>query len=292
MTRGIARPGSGLRLLCLLLLGGLLLGCQSLPRPAPAAPDVEAWLARLNHQARVLRSVDAEAGLELRSPQRHDRGDVILVLDKPDRMFLEITGPTGLVALATLDGGGFRFYDARQRRGLHGPVTPYSMARVMPWVMMPAQLVPLLCATPPLLDVPPGPARWDGRQGRWQVELRRPERGLVQTLWFDPAGDLLALELHTLEGTKAHLNYAVRYLKWRRAGDSDLSFPRFIRLQHPESGVEVTLRLRGEPILNGDLTPELFMLVFPEGTPLEYVPGSADESALPGEDPIRDLLGD
>ena len=271
-----------LRRLCFALaLTALALSCKSLASKADGpAPDPEKALNDLRDLSVAIRSVEADGkvelfeggqgdgGLGLLKKDRHERGELIWVVQKPSSATFELNGPTGLIALATLDGKEFRYYNPHEKRAMQGPVTSERLRSVLPLAITPEELAPILCGTPLLFSGPHGKMKFDEKVRRWRLIVKEKGTDRLQVLWFEPKG--LLYRVRVLD-SKRSVRYEATFLAWERHEKTGLPYPSFIKIEQPKTNSKITLKLHGEPSINGTIDPGVFKLPFPKDTPVEQV---------------------
>lgn len=247
------------------------------PKPdTPPAKDAAELHAAIIKAGSAVQNVQADGKLEFFSKDRHDRVTLTWIVQKPDKALLEVTGPTGLLAVTALNGLEFQSFDPKNRRLLIGPASKENLSSILPFPVNPDEIVPILCASPPLVDAKARNMKYDEKAKRWRL-LLQDDRGWTQALWLSPEGYLHRVILIDASG---NTRYEVTYLAWKDGENGKPAFPGFIKIAHPQSQTRITLKLHGHPTLNDPIDPTLFTLQVPEAIPRERV-GEEKPSAFP-----------
>ncbi len=182
---------------CRTLVPGVPLPADD-PRPA-------ALLARWTREAverRALRgvarlAVDAEAIVPL-------RGGLVLVLERPARLRLELLGFLGQVlAVLVTDSERFQLFRVDDRSFESGRVHPGLLWNVATLALTPEEAVGLLLGLP-MPDPTLGPVGSQlTRDGEIRIDLADPGGAVLQRVAFDSAARLRWLEVRDAEGRVA-----------------------------------------------------------------------------------------
>jgi len=117
------------------------------------------------------------------------KGELGLVLSRPDRLYIELRGPGGTpLSIFACDGDTARLFEVEGPRFFEGPADASSLGRVLPVALNPKLAVSLLLGSPPLPPKPVversgdrlrisgvhpelGPLALTLDEGRWRWEL-------------------------------------------------------------------------------------------------------------------------
>jgi hypothetical protein len=246
------------------LLVPLLAGCPRVVRPTRPFDDaVRALDAHAALRARV-RSLRAEARADQRGPEGRIRGTLLMFVERPDRVRVDVMTQFGPAAVLTSDGARFALSDLRERVYLAGRACASNIARLVAMPLTGADFGQLLLGGTPRIDFARAAIRVDPDDGRYRVVLAGRDGGrqeidfalnaadadappeaqrlrLVRTEMFDPRGATL---------------WRVTYDDYRvvRAGALGVAMPFVVNFEHPGRGAE--LRLRFEEIAVNVDVPE------------------------------------
>lgn len=258
------------RFFLILFLCFAVVSCKALGevRPTTERPETEDLIALLKNRSQIIQTVQADGKIEYKKKGkdgRHDRGSFTWVIEKPANATFEITGPTGLLAVVGINEEEFRYFDARGQKLYFGPVEPETLGRVLPWGIMPADLVPLLCASPKLINYNGSAIEFDKSTKRWRLILHDSRTDKIQVFWFNDDKTVYKSKLIR----RKHVFWEVTYLDWDKRGEYQIEFPAYIKLEHPSSRTTITLRAHGDMDLNKKIDDSVFKLNFPDTIPVE-----------------------
>lgn len=236
------------------------LGCRTLPPAVPLAADdprPQALLAAQRESARARRGLRGRARLEVESDARdvHVRGSLILVVERPARLRVEVLGLLGqAVALLVSDGSRYEWFDSRDRSYRSGPIESDLLWRLVRVPLRPDEVVELVLGEP---QPRPGLAirsAWRRGNDEIRVELGDANGVLRERVWFDGAARLRSGEI--LAGAGATVRQT-RFDAWTQ--QDGVAFPREIAVEFPPLDVRARLSL-SDVELNPDAPPELFRI--------------------------------
>ncbi|PLY04043.1 MAG: hypothetical protein C0624_06355 [Desulfuromonas sp.] len=252
-----------MRVILLLLLLSLAGGCaKPVLEPLELYPGLgEELLLKVKQQNARFQTLKGMASIKLRYGTRSMNFSNALVLQKPDRLRLEILSPFGASYLqASSDGERLSLYVPTKGRFYTGPPSSENLQLLTQMPIELEQMISLLLYEVPLLSGPVVAVEARGQEGyvltlqqgdrRQQLQFDRAKR-LVGSYWY--RGDLLDIEI-----TYADFVYGS-------------NFPAKIRLEQPR--LEALLQTSFEdPETNVVIDPRLFSLTPPAGVLAEPFP--------------------
>lgn len=245
------------------MLAGLAAGCRT-PAPLlpldPTDPRPRAALAELREAAGERHALRGVARLSLDGPTGSGRAKQIIVLERPDRLRVEVLGFLNqTAAVLVADGETFHWFQHEDGSVQRGAVTPRLLERVSGLRLTPKEAVDLLLGVPAperAADMVGGALLPDGG---FRVDLRAAGAGRValQQLEFDAEHRLRRVEARGAEG---RLLWEARFDDYRRLDGA--SFAHEIEFRTPTTGARAQLSFR-EVELNPKLPPDIFVLRLP-----------------------------
>jgi hypothetical protein len=170
----------------------LATACASVAPPPPAA---------VVEQARAVGSYSAELRVGLRGPDLRGRASVIVGFVRPDRMRLEMPGPTGARFILVANGERLTAVFPGARAVFEGDSTPATLARITGVRLAAPAVMELLLGSVPA-DVRDHRAEWGDRlprrvratlsdDTRLDVKITRPETGaaIAEKAFLPPLHD-------------------------------------------------------------------------------------------------------
>jgi hypothetical protein len=222
---------------------------------APGDPRPEALLRELAAYARDRSSLRGLARLSLDGPAGSGRAKQILMLERPDRLRVEVLGFLNqTVALLTTDGRDYRLFRAEDRSWSGGPLRPGLLWEVAGIALTPAQAVSVLLGTP---EPPEGAelARAAAlADGGLRVELDVPVRLGRLSLEFDTRSHLRRWSYRDADGAAL---FEVRFGEYRLV--EGRAFAHAIELYDRVNGTEAKVSFASVE-LNPIFPPEVFVL--------------------------------
>ncbi len=234
----------------------IALGCATPPPPPaqsvdPGSAEVREALTRLAALGEARRALRAEARVRLDGATGASFARHLLILERPDRLRLEILGLVGQrVAVLASDGEGYDLYRAETGRVEQGRVHAGLLAEVAGVPLAPADLIALLLGVPPReLGAPQAAER--GADGRLALHFELPGGGR-QHLLVDADGRLGAVRL---EGQGARALVDVGYAE----PDPATGFARRVSLSFTSADLQADVEF-GRVELDPSLADGLFRL--------------------------------
>ncbi len=112
------------------LAATLLTACHRLP--APTMPhESPAAVLEAQRASSGPRSIRAAARVDQRGREGRVRGNVLMFMERPDRVRFDAMTRLGPAAILTSDGERFQLLDMRESRFLEGPTCPSNIARLL-----------------------------------------------------------------------------------------------------------------------------------------------------------------
>lgn len=222
------------------LVAGLV-ACATPPPEAtraidPGSAEVLEALERLQERTQGRRALRAQARVSLEGAHGSSFARHLLILERPDRLRLEILGLVGQrVAVLASDGEHYDLYRAETGKVEQGRVHPGLLAEVAGVPLAPTDLIALLLGVPPREVHEPVSAQ-RGADGRLALAFDLPEGGR-QHLLLDGEGRLAAVRL---EGEGAGALVDAGYAE----PDPTSGFPHRVTLEFSSAGVRADVQFR------------------------------------------------
>jgi len=248
-----------------------LAGCAVRPTPPPIAgpttlPSAAALSAALEARRAALRGLRAWARLSYESPEQSRKAKQLLVVERPDRLRLEVFSPFGAVFVLTTAGGRLAAWDRGEAVVYRGTASAENLDRYAQVNLPVPTAVDLLLATPPL-DGSGGVVSADGAA----VKLWQQTDDGVTAAWF--AADSLEPLRVEHQAADGHVLLRTSYDAWT-AVDA-VRVPALLTIELPE-----TQRRIGIALTDIEVNPPLPAPVFALATPT-----GARDVALDGDPP-------
>lgn len=220
-------------------------------------------LARLDKRYGALVTFRALADMEYRGPK--DRGHVkeIVVVERPDRLRIEMMSPFGVALQLTSDGKSLRAYHRGQRTFYSGDATAPNLSRFTHLDLAIRDIADLLVGVPPNR-----PRRrraemeFENATKLWRVRSVLAEGG-AQMLWFEQ-DRLLAVRSEEVDSEGAAL-YRTSYGDYRPVRGVLVPFD--VRFEVPNQQTSVELRYSTIQV-NEPLSEAIFRFDAPSGAKL------------------------
>lgn len=133
--------------LCLVTLAG----CASVPAPASALPTQSAAIERMRASAPGCRAIQANAKVDRRGDGGRVAGDLMMLLESPQNIRMDIVSFGTTIATLTSDSKRFALMDMRETRFYVGSARPCNLARFTRVPIAGTALVELLRGQAPVL---------------------------------------------------------------------------------------------------------------------------------------------
>lgn len=246
------------------LLVPLLAGCPHIVRPTRPFDDAVRALDTHDALRARVRSLRAEARADQRGPDGRIRGTLLMFVERPDRVRVDVMTQFGPAAVLTSDGARFALSDLRERVFLSGRACASNIARLVAMPLTGADFGQLLLGGTPRIAFSRATIRVDPDDGRYRVVLAGRDGGRQEIDLAVPEADADAPpELQRLRLMRTEMFDARGATLWRvtyddyrvvRAGALGVAMPYEVNFEHPGRGAE--LRLRFEEIAVNVDVPE------------------------------------
>ena len=241
----------------------LCCACTTLPRAGtPRAPAV---LPSAEHLARLLRdrraavqSLRALAHLHYRDPHESSSSREALIVDRPDRVRVEVLSVFGSLFVLTAENGAIAAYARQEDTVYRGRASSENLSRYARlWMPIP-DLVDLVLGTPPMRPSAQERVTFDSQMGavRWWRAL---DRG-AQVVWFsDKALPVAAEEL----GSDGSARWQATYAAYEQHEEVPIATQIRFELPTQERVLDLTL---DDVDINPALDESVFDLQVPPGS--------------------------
>lgn len=228
------------------------------PPPAPTGelpPESELVDSLLARRA-AIRGLRALARTTYTAPSESRGVRQLIVVERPDRLRLEILSPFGVAFVLTTADGALSAYDGDEGTFYRGAATAENLARYTQ-VGLPAQVaVDILLGTPPFAQSGSGVVSSDaGRIKLWQETGSR-----VHVTWFTETLEPARYEQRDDEG---HVLIRASFAEFAEL--ERLRVPTRLAIDLPASQQRIDIALR-EPELNPPVPDSIFALAMPPGS--------------------------
>jgi outer membrane lipoprotein-sorting protein len=231
-------------------------------RPPRAQVSPRALLASLERRRAQLHSVRALADMRYRAPKQNLHVSEVIVVERPDRLRIEVLSTFGMTMQITSDGRVLRAYFRGERTFYRGRASSENLVRFTRLDLEVRDVIDLLAGLPPARDVA-APMAISFEDGRWRLEAPLASGGGTQVLWFEPATLLPAGA--DLLGRDGHAIYRAKFSAYRASGG--VTVPRRISIELPPH--EASLELEYSSVTaNRDFPDDLFTFESPAGAKL------------------------
>ncbi len=269
-----------------------LSGCPG--RPCPVAgrrfTDPVAAVRAYRSMRSYARVLHASASVDRRSGEGRVRGDITMVLERPDRVRFDAMTQFGPVATLTSDGDTFALMDLREERFFVGPTCPENVARLLGIPLAAEEVAALLVGEGPLLD-PIEDEQITCDDGRYRID-RRAADGTRQTIELEvreadvaepPELQRMRLRRAEVRGPDGATRWLAEWDDYRFVEDptSDATprmgvvMPFRVRFQQPAAGVDTLVRFERIE-MNARVEPETFVQRPRPGLAIEAVSCSGE----------------
>jgi hypothetical protein len=238
-----------------------LAGCTARPASPPHAPagplPTSATLAAaLDARRAALHSLRAWARLSYTAPDESRRAKQLLVVERPDRLRLEVFSPFGAVFVLTAADGELSAWDRGEAVVYRGAASAENLDRYVQVDLPVPDAVNLLLATPPLARTP-GVVTADGDA----IKLWQDSSDGVTATWFATA----TLDPRRVEhqGADGRVRLRATYDAWSAL--NGVRLPSQVAIELPESQRRIAVDLSDIEV-NPPLAPTTFALATPAGS--------------------------
>lgn len=245
-----------------LLTAVALAGCSVRPAPGPPTPvaapvDAQAIVAADAARRAALRSLRAWARLAYQSPDESHRAKQLLVVERPDRLRLEVFSPFGAVFVLAAADGALTAYDRGASTVYRGAASADNLRRYTQMDLPVAGAVDLLLGTPPLDAAEPGIVSVDGAA----IELwRGTADGGARVVWYSPA---LLPQRYEEQDRDGRVRLRAAYDGYASIDGVEVATQLHIELPPSQQRIELTL---SDVEVNPALGAAVFALQTPDGS--------------------------
>lgn len=244
----------------LAVLALVLAGCPAARPLRPPLPEVSATQLQLGLAERraALRSLRSEATIAIASPERSVTARQFLIVERPDRLRVEVFSPFGAIFALTTSGGELAAWVREEKRVYRGEATAENLSRWTGLDLQVADVVDVLLGGPPERDVRSASVFAESATGR--LRLRQETVAGAQVVSF-ASDTLLPLGLEELD-LDGRLLWRATFASYRDIAGVTLATRIGLELPASSQSVDITL---SEPEVNPPLPESLFLLPTPPG---------------------------
>lgn len=247
----------------------LLAGCfAGAPPVGPSRPDLTALeppaaseiFRLLEERSRALRSFRGVAEVELRDAEQTLRGRQVVVVERPERLRIDVLSTFGVILQVASDGERIRAFDRGERTYYVGRASPRNLARFTRIDVRVAAVSGILVGLPSAPREPDEAAiSLERETALWRVTTPLAGGG-TERLWIDPT-TLLPVRTEVV-GEDGERRYEARFDDWRVVAGVEI--PHRIELDAPATATTVTVAY-DEVDVNPELRETLFRFEPPAG---------------------------
>lgn len=253
------KPASRLALTLLLVV---VSGCSAVRKISTGGrptvmPTVEQIQAALDQRRQVVHSMRALGRLEYRHPEATNVSKEAIVVERPDRLRVEVLSLFGSMFVLTSRDGAFTVYARSEDKIYRGVASPKNMWRYARIGLPVIDLVDLVLGTPPQREATWSHVTWDSETG-W-IQLSQDVEGGAMVLWLEDTLPRAA----ELRDTYGEVQWRAMFGKYQQHGDIRIATR--IRLEVPDRDHSVKIELDDIDV-NPTLEENTFSFVAPEGT--------------------------
>ncbi len=232
-------------------------GSLGAPATLPSAAELESQLAA-RHDA--VHSVRALAHLRYRDPEQSGTAREAILVERPDRLRVEVFSLLGSVFLVTTNAGAITVYARQDNTVYRGAASPENLARYARVGLPVSDLIDLVLATPAPRPADQDRVSFDTVRGA--VRLVRTLADRQQSVWFSPASLPVAVEERGADG---QLAWQATFGAYEDHGGVPIATQLNVELPRWSRSLELALR-------DVDVNPPLDSALFAFHTP----PGSKE----------------
>lgn len=225
-------------------------------RPDPM-PTVEQLQAHLSARRQIVHSLRGLARIEYRHPDGTNTSREALVVERPDRLRVEVLSLFGAVFVLTSQDGVFTAYARHEEKIYRGAASSQNMWRYARIGLPVPDLVDLVLGTPPQRSASWSDVTFDDDTG-W-VQLTQDLEGGALVIWFEDDLPRAA----ELRDTYGEVQWRAMFGKYRAL--DGVMIARRIKLVVPREDHTVKIHL-DEIDVNPEIDANSFTFVVPDGT--------------------------
>lgn len=220
-------------------------------------PSVEQLQANINARRQIVHSLRALARIQYRHPEGTNTSREVLIVQRPDRLRVEVLSLFGAVFVLTSEDGAFTVYARPESKIYRGTASPRNMWRYARIGLPVPDLVELVLGTPPQRPVTWSKVTFDSDTG-W-VQLTQDLESGVFVVWFENELPRAA----EIRDSYGEIQWRALFGKYREH-DGTMIATR-IKLFVPDEEHSVKIEL-DEIDVNPELETNTFAFTAPEGT--------------------------
>ncbi|MBI1815984.1 MAG: hypothetical protein HYR72_13475 [Deltaproteobacteria bacterium] len=238
----------------------LVSGCATLRPPAPAIapplPSAAELVTRLEQQRAARVSLRALAHFVYDGPDEHRRARQVVLVQRPERLRIEVLSPLGTVFVLTADNGALAAYVRSEATVYRGRASRANLQRYARVDLSVADAVDVLLGTPPVGDGRNDAVSFDPTSDT--IQLSSATDAGAHVIAFDRALRAVAIETHDAD---AQVRWRAEFSAFAAPAD----VPTTIVIALPPQQQRLTLELQ-EVEVNPAIDAALFTLATPAGT--------------------------
>ncbi len=236
----------------------LVSGCATLRPPAPVVapplPSAAELVTRLEQQRAARVSLRALARFVYDGPDEHRRARQVVLVQRPERLRIEVLSPLGTVFVLTADNGALAAYVRSEATVYRGRASRANLQRYARVDLSVADAVDVLLGTPPLGDGRNDEVSFDPTSDT--IQLSSAADASAHVIAFDRALRAVAIETHDAGEVRWRAEFS--------AFAAPAEVPTTIVIALPPQQQRLTLELQ-EVEVNPAIDAALFTLATPAG---------------------------
>ena len=236
------------------------LGCKTAPAcPVALRTDPTKVLEEQARRTETWTSLKAEARVTQWAERGRVRGTVLMFLEKPSRVRIDVMTQLGPAAVLTSDAESFQLTDLRENVFLQGPTCPENIARLLGFAVAAEDVIGFLTGDTPTIVATE--RRLTCRDGNYVVTLVATDRSMQEIVFSidDPdqpaEAQRLTLRSSSLRRADGSPQWEVTYADYRAFEGQ--SFPTKIHFVDHDRDAETQVRVKSIS-LNPSVPAEAF----------------------------------
>jgi len=259
-------------MLFLLFIMTSAVSCRTSPqvKSSQPAPDPVLLLQKLQWRSEAILSLDAEFGADVYQAKRNDRIKLMVVAERPQKIFMEAIGPVavGTLGIMASNGEDFQQYDPHNNTAYFGPATRAAISRLLPFDISPQELIDLVFASPQLIKAERKAFGFDDKEGMYRFTWKNAD--FSQHVWFDNDGNPARV---LTQDSAGRMIFNIIYRGYEQYGDERIPYPSTIRFETEEGRTRLVLKLHSDLRINQPVRQQIFNFQIPDGTEKIYLSG-------------------
>jgi outer membrane lipoprotein-sorting protein len=213
-------------------------GCATLPALIPI-PSSQIILDQIQARRQTIQGLKGLANLKVSAKDKNFSTSQIFLVRQPAFLRAETLSPLGIPQLYFVtDGEKLNIYHVGENRFYIGPATAQYLSYIFPLSLKPEEVVPMLLASPPLIEYETASVRDDAEDRAWVLELISTARGEKESLWVHPKD----FRVTQAEFQGMGKSWRVKFSSFQK--DRDLHFPYQIEIIQAEEKVQISIEYR------------------------------------------------